>query len=117
METRQPIGVGDVIRGVQERVQFVLSADRMVIELLEILRDTHRILQKFEEAFDRFDERAREAEDKIGELDLYAKRFDRLEEAVMNIERATLSVEAALHALPKTFQHRITRELRARDKK
>ncbi len=108
------IDVGEIMRGMQDRMSFLLSADKTVAEVIDILRDTHRILAKFEQSVDRLEDRAREAEDKLADLEIYAKRFDRLEEAVLNIERATLSVEAALHALPKAVQSRITRELRNR---
>lgn len=106
------IDIGDLVKGAQERVSFLLSADRTVQELVDILRDTHRIMAKLESAFDRLEARATEIEDRVGDPAMYAKRFDRLEEAVLNIERATLSVEAAIGALPKGLRDRIARERR-----
>jgi t-SNARE complex subunit (syntaxin) len=96
-----------LLRDVQARVSFLLSADRQAAEIVEILRDTHRILAKLEAVVDRLDAQAPD------DLEVYSKRFDRLEEAVLNIERATLGVEAALGAMPKALRTRMARERRA----
>lgn len=109
------IDVGEIVRGLGGRVSFLLSADKQIAEVLEILRDTHRIMGKLERAVDRAEDTARQFEERLDDVDVSAKRIDRLEEAVLNIERATLAVEAALHALPKTVQQRIRKELRSRN--
>ena len=61
---------------------------------------------------DRFQSSAAEIEERMRDADIAvtAKRIDRLEEAVLNIERATMKVEAALHALPKGMQRKMARE-------
>lgn len=108
------MGIGDLVRQSQERVLFLLQADRTAAELVQILRDTHRILTKLEQTVDRLDAQAQELADKFEGADLSPKRLDRLEEAVLNIERATLTLEgsftAGISALPQRLQQRLTRQ-------
>jgi hypothetical protein len=99
--------VGGVVRNARERVAFFLSADRTAAELLEILRDTHRILRKLEGVVDRLDGAARDWEKRLRDLSVSPQRLDRIESAVLNIERATLGVEGAMNALPKILRQRI----------
>lgn len=93
------------IRDLQERVTFLLNADRRMAEVVEVLKDTHRILAKLDGMVDRLDSTARDAQDKIAGFDV--ARVERLEAAVLNIERATLSLESAMAALPKRWLRRI----------
>ena len=92
-----------IMRDLQERAQFLLNADKQLAEVVEVLRDTHRILAKLEAIVDRMDETTR------GLPDLDVSRVERLESAVLNIERATLSLETAMGALPKRWIRRIER--------
>jgi len=112
MARRFSLDPTEIVRGLQERAQFLLNADRNVAEVVDILRDTHRILQRFERQVDRIEDQAKVLEERFDDIDLTAKRIDRLEEAVLNIERATLAVEAALGSLPKAVRSRMTRELK-----
>lgn len=98
------------IRDLQGRIQFLLNADRQIAEVVEVLKDTHRILAKLESVVDRMDETARDAQGKLGDFDV--GRIERIEEAVFNIERATLSVEGAIAALPKRWVRRIEKARR-----
>lgn len=105
-----PSNPADVVREVQERMSTLLNADRHVTEVLEILRDTHRILRKLEDVVDRFADTAESWERRLAGLEVSPERLDRLETAVFNIERATLGVEGAMNALPKSVLERIRRE-------
>ena len=99
---------GDALRAAGERLGFMLSIDRRLAELLAILQDTHRILAKLEKSVDGLQEMADRARE--GDVDVALKRLDRMEAAVLNIERGTLKIESALHALPKGVQRAIARE-------
>lgn len=101
-----------LVRDIRERLAFLLTLDRNVAEVLDLLRDTHRILGKVEGVVDRMDEATAGLDEKLEglrEIELSSERIDRLEEAVLNIERATLGVEDAMRALPKSLQTRIRR--------
>ncbi len=74
------------VRLAGRHVPFVTSASRTVVDLLEIVRDAHRILQRLEET------------------------MSRVECSADGVERATVSVEAALHALPSPLQRRIAKQ-------
>lgn len=107
-----PLDPTKLLRDVRERLSFLLSLDRKVAEVLDILRDTHRILGKLEGVVDRMEDATAGLDEKLEDLrevELSSERIDRLEEAVLNIERATLGVEAAMNALPKSLQSRIRR--------
>jgi len=104
------IDIGGIVQSARERVSMFMHPERMANELLEILRDTHRILVKVEEMVDRLDGTAREWEEKLSGFDVSPKRIDRLEEAVLNIERATAGVEGAMNALPRVLRTRIWRD-------
>ena len=99
---------GDALRAAGERIGFMLSIDRRLADLLSILQDTHRILAKLEQSVDGLQEMAERARE--ADLDVAVKRLDRMEEAVLNIERGTLKIEAAMHTLPKGVQRAIARE-------
>jgi len=103
------IDLGEMVSGIQQRLSLITSPDKAARELLDILRDTHRILVKLETMVDRLDETAREWEGKLQGVDLSPQRFERLEKAVFNIERATLGVEASMSSLPRVLRTRIDR--------
>jgi hypothetical protein len=93
------------LKGARDRVTTLISFDPT--EVVEILRDTHRILRKFEEVVDRMDQNLRDFEHRVTGIEVTPARIRRLEEAVLNIERATSGVEAAMNALPKVLRQRI----------
>ena len=78
-------------------------------ELLDMLRDTHRILLRFEETMDRLDKLAQSWDEKISSVDMSPERFARLEQALFNIERGMTGVEASVGALPRALRSRIDR--------
>lgn len=103
------LDVGDIVGRIQQRVEAISGNAKTATELLDILRDTHRILQKLETMVDRVDETAREWEKKLSGIEVSPERLARLEKAVFNIERATMGVEATMGALPRVLRTRIER--------
>jgi hypothetical protein len=99
--------VGDVVGGIQRNVNSVIDAARAYPELLEIARDAGRVLRKIEAVVDRLDKPLRELEEKMSGIDISRERIERLERAVLNIERATAGVEATMGALPRVLRSRI----------
>lgn len=106
------IDVGEMVKGVQRRIPLLAVPERIVGELLDMMRDTHRILLKVDEMMTRLDKLATSWDDRLSGMDINPERFDRIEKALFNIERATLGVEASLSALPKALRVRINRERR-----
>ena len=109
MQEAMNIDVGDLVRGVQERLSILTHPDRLVSELIDLFRDTHRILLKFETIIDRLDNTAQHWDKKLDDIEISPERLDRIEQALFNIERATLRVEASLGALPKALRARIVK--------
>jgi len=103
------VDIGDIVRGVQERLSVLGAPERLVSELLDMLRDTHRILLRFEETMDRLDKVAQGWDEKISSVDLSPERVARLEQALFNIERGMTGVEASVGALPRALRTRIDR--------
>jgi len=103
------IDLGEIVGGVQQGLGVLARPDKIVAELLEIIRDSHRIMLKLEPALDRVDKIARQLEEKLLDADVSSDRLARLERAIFNIEHATLGVEASLGALPKALRIRIDR--------
>jgi DNA repair ATPase RecN len=101
------IDIADIVGKIQQRVESVTGNARTATELLDILRDTHRILQKLEAMVDRVDETSREWEKKLSGIEVSPERLARLEKAVFNIERATMGVEATMGSLPRVLRTRI----------
>jgi len=99
--------VGDVVGGIQRNVNSMLDAARAYPELMQIARDAGRILGKIEAMVDRLDKPLRELEEKFSGIDISRERIERLERAVLNIERATAGVEATMGALPRVLRSRI----------
>lgn len=92
-----------IMRDLQERAQFLLNADKQISEVVVVLKDAHHVLEKIEAVVDRLDETI----SNLGTID--AGRIDRIENAVLNIERATLSLEASMGALPRRWHKRVER--------
>jgi predicted nuclease with TOPRIM domain len=101
--------VGDVVGGVSRSINSVVDAARAYPELMEIARDAGRVLKKIEALVDRLDKPLKELEEKLSGIDLSKERIERLERAVLNIERATAGVEATMGALPRVLRSRIDR--------
>jgi hypothetical protein len=101
------VDIGDIVRGVQQRLSVLGAPERLVSELLDMLRDTHRILLRFEETMDRLDKLAQGWDEKISSVDISPERFARLEQALFNIERGMTGVEASVGALPRALRTRI----------
>jgi hypothetical protein len=103
------IDVTEIVGGIQQNVSTLFDAARSAPQLLDILRDTHRVMLKMEKMMDRLDETAQEWERKLSTVDLSPARIERLERAIFNIERATAGVEATMGALPRVLRTRIDR--------
>ena len=101
------LDVGEIVGGLQQNVSSLFDAARSAPQLLDILRDTHRVLLKMEKMMDRIDATAREWEQKLSNVDVSPARIERLERAIFNIERATAGVEATMGALPRVLRSRI----------
>jgi hypothetical protein len=101
------VDIGDIVRGVQQRLSVLGAPERLVSELLDMLRDTHRILLRFEETMDRLDKLAQGWDEKISSVDISPERLARLEQALFNIERGMTGVEASVGALPRALRTRI----------
>jgi len=106
------IDIGEMVKGVQERLSVITHPDRIVNELLDLFRDTHRIMLKVVGVMDRIDETAQRWDKKLDDIEISQDRIDRIEQALFNIERATLRVEASLGALPKALRSRIVQRQR-----
>jgi len=103
------IDIGDIVKGVQQRLSVLGAPERLVSELLDMLRDTHRILIRFEETMDRLDKLVQGWDEKISSVDISPERMARLEQALFNIERGMTGVEASVGALPRALRTRIDR--------
>jgi len=101
------LDVGGIVGGIQENVSSLIDAAKSAPELLDILRDTHRVLLKMEKMMDRLDATAQDLEKKFSSVDVSPARIERLERAIFNIERATAGVEATMGALPRVLRSRI----------
>jgi len=103
------LDVGEIVGGIQQNVSTLFDAARSAPQLLDILRDTHRVMLKMEKMMDRLDSAAQDLERKFSTIDLSPARIERLEKAIFNIERATSGVEATMGALPRVLRTRIDR--------
>lgn len=106
---RPNINPGAMLKDAQERVQFLLNADKHMAEVVEMLKNTNEILGTLAKVVDRLNGMIEEVEKRVGGVGQILGRLDRLEEAAMNIERGTLGVEAAITALPRAVRSRITK--------
>jgi len=98
-----------MLKDAQQRIQFLLNADKHMAEVVEMLKNTNDVLSTLAGVVDRLSSMIEEVEKRVGGVGEIFNRLDRLELAAMNIERATLGVEAALTALPRAVRSRITR--------
>jgi DNA repair ATPase RecN len=103
------LDIGDIVGRIQQQVASVTGNAKTATELLDILRDAHRVLLKIEAMVDRIDETAQKWESKLSNIEVSPERLARLEKAVFNIERATMGVEATMGSLPRVLRTRIER--------
>ncbi|MGZ4119433.1 MAG: hypothetical protein ACXVQY_03475 [Actinomycetota bacterium] len=103
------IDVGEMMKGMQRRIPLLAVPERIIGELLDMVRDSHRIMLKIEEVTARLDKLAQTWDERLSSMDVSPERVDRIEKALFNIERATLGVEASLSALPRAVRMRIDR--------
>src|ERR1700758_2183814 len=92
------LDVGDMVKGIQQRIPFLNAPERIISELVDMLRDAHRIMLKLEDTMDRFDKLVTTYDDRIAEFDLSPERLARIEQALFNIERGMMGVEASVGA-------------------
>ena len=103
------INPGEMLKDAQERITFLLNADKHMAEVVKMLESTNVILGNLAKVVERLNGLIEEIEGRVGGVTQVIGRLDRLEGAALNIERATLGVEAALGALPKALRSRITK--------
>lgn len=103
------LDVGEMVKGIQQRIPFLGAPERLISELVDMLRDAHRIMLRLEETMDRFDKMAQSWDDRIASFELSPERLGRIEQALFNIERGMLGVEASMSALPRAVRSRIDR--------
>jgi hypothetical protein len=103
------LDVGDMVKGIQQRIPFLGAPERIISELLDMLRDAHRIMLRLEETMDRFDKMAQSWDDRIASFEVSPERLARMEQALFNIERGMMGVEASFGALPRALRTRIDR--------
>ncbi|HLW17660.1 MAG TPA: hypothetical protein VKV69_09925 [Actinomycetota bacterium] len=103
------LDVGDMVKGIQQRIPFLNAPERIISELVDMLRDAHRIMLKLEDTMDRLDKLATSYDDRIAEFELSPERLARIEQALFNIERGMMGVEASVGALPRALRTRIDR--------
>jgi hypothetical protein len=103
------LDVGDMVKGIQQRIPFLGAPERIISELVDMLRDAHRIMLKLEETMDRIDKMATTWDDRVAAFELSPERLERIEQALFNIERGMMGVEASMSALPRALRTRIDR--------
>ncbi len=96
-------------RGIQKGIPFISTPERIISELVDMLRDAHRIMLKLEDTMDRLDKMATTWDERIGSFELSPQRLERIEQALFNIERGMIGVEASMSALPRALRTRIDR--------
>ena len=101
------LDVGEMVKGIQQRIPFLGTPERVINELLDMLRDAHRIMLRLEETMDRFDKLGESWDDRIASFELTPERLARIEQALFNIERGMMGVEASMTALPRALRSRI----------
>jgi len=106
---RPSLNPAQMLKDANERIQFLLHADQHMAEVVELLKNTNDVLAGLAKVVDKLNGMVEEVESRTGGITQLFGRMDRLEEAALNIERATLGVEAALTALPRALRTRITK--------
>jgi len=101
--------VGDIVKGVQQRLSILTAPERLVNEVLDMLRDAHRVMLRLEDSMDRLDKMVQTWDERLSNVDLTPERFARIEQALFNIERGMASVEASVGVLPRALRTRIDR--------
>lgn len=97
------------MKDLQQRAEFLLNADKHLAEVVRLLKNTNDTLERLNTVVDRFMAIADDVEKRVGPIANVFTRFDRLEQAALNIERATMGVEDAMLALPRALRDRITK--------
>ena len=103
------IDLSDIVGRIQNQLASITGNAKTAGDLLDILRDAHRVLLKIEAMVDRLDGTVQEWEGKLSKIEVSPERLARLEKAVFNIERATMGVEATMGSLPRVLRTRIER--------
>ena len=103
------LDIADIVGKIQQQISNVTGNAKTAGDLLDILRDAHRVLLKIEAMVDRLDGTVQEWESKLSKIEVSPERLNRLEKAVFNIERATMGVEATMGSLPRALRTRIER--------
>ena len=103
------LDVGEMVKGIQQRIPFLGAPERLISELVDMFRDAHRIMLRLEETMDRFDKMAQSWDDRIASFELSPDWLLRMEQAPFNIERGMMGVEASFSALPRAVRTRIDR--------
>jgi methyl-accepting chemotaxis protein len=106
---RPSLNPAQMLKDANERIQFLLHADQHMAEVVELLKNTNDVLAGLAKVVDRLNGMIEEIDKRTGGVVQLLGRMDRLEEAALNIERATLGVEGALTALPRALRTRITK--------
>lgn len=99
----------EMLKDAQQRITFLLNADKHMAEVVAMLKNTNDVLSTLAAVVDRLNGMIGEIEQRVGGVTKILDRLDRLEVAALNIERATLGVEAAMGALPKAVRSRISK--------
>lgn len=103
------LDVGEMVKGIQQRIPFLGAPERVISELVDMLRDAHRIMLRLEDTMERFDKMAQSWDERISSFELTPERLGRIEQALFNIERGMMGVEASMSALPRALRTRIDR--------
>jgi hypothetical protein len=97
------------MKDIQQRADFVLNADKHLAEVVGLLKETRQTLENLNMVVSKFVQIADDVEKRVGSVANVLLRLDRLEEAALNIERATIGVENAMLSLPRALRDRITK--------
>jgi hypothetical protein len=112
--TTLDVRVTNALEGLEEMRTSVTGLDPVREDVEQLVSDLRKRLDVLDERLHRdMDDVKAVLMEKLGELDLdrLGPRFDRLEEAIFNIERATInmdhSLEGSVEALPDFLSRRV----------